>query len=201
LLIKKLRDLVKFLDPEGGRKNVYTDLLDQMGTPTVMTGLIAADPGLKNYRLKVSRFLREHENHITIQRLKMNRPISTADLEALEAILFSAEGPGSREDYTATFGTDQPLGKLVREIVGLDRNAAKEAFTEFLASATLTADQIRFIDQIIDHLTQNGLMEPQALFEPPFTDQSEQGVVGVLPAQAEAIVKVIERINANALVA
>jgi type I restriction enzyme R subunit len=172
------------------------DLTDQMGTPTVMTSLIAADPGLKNYRLKVSRFLREHENHITIQRLKMNRPISSADLEALEAILFSAEGLGSRADFTATFGTDQPLGKLVRQIVGLDRNTAKEAFSEFLASTALTADQIRFID----HLTQNGLMEPKALFEPPFTDQSEQGVVGVLPAQAEAIVKVIE-VNANALVA
>jgi type I restriction enzyme R subunit len=85
--------------------------------------------------------------------------------------------------------------------VGLERNAAKEAFGEFLASTALSADQIRFIDQIIDHLTQNGLMEPKALFEPPFTDLSEQGVVGVLPAQAEKIVQVIQRINANALVA
>ena len=89
----------------------------------------------------------------------------------------------------------------MRQIVGLERNAAKEAFGEFLASATLSADQIRFIDQIIDHLTQNGIMEPAALFEPPFTDQSAQGVVGVLPAQAAQLVQVIERINANALVA
>ncbi len=97
----------------------------------------------------MERFFREHENHVTIQRLKSNRPITAADLDALPAILFSEEGPGSREEFVATFGTDQPLGKLVRQVVGLDRNAAKEAFGEFLASATLTGDQIRFIDQII----------------------------------------------------
>jgi type I restriction enzyme R subunit len=147
------------------------------------------------------RFFREHANHITIQRLKTNRPITAADLEALETILFSDQGPGSREEFAATFGTDQPLGKLVRQVVGLDRNAAKEAFGEFLASATLTADQIQFIDQVIDHLTQNGTMDPHALFEPPFTELSEQGVVGVLPEQAEKLVQVIQQINANALVA
>jgi hypothetical protein len=48
-------------------------------------GLVKADAGLKNYRLKVEHFFREHENHVTIQRLKTNRPITAADLEA-EAI-------------------------------------------------------------------------------------------------------------------
>ncbi len=198
---KRLRGLVKFLDREGGRDKVYTDFEDQLGEAAERPSLVTPDPALKNYRLKVERFFREHENHVTIQRLKSNRPITAADLDALQAILFSEEGPGSREEFVATFGTDQPLGKLVRQVVGLDRNAAKEAFGEFLASATLTGDQIRFIDQIIDHLTQNGMMDPHALFEPPFTDQNEQGVIGVLPEQAAKIVQVIRQINANALVA
>jgi type I restriction enzyme R subunit len=198
---KKIRDLVKFLDPQGGRAAVYTDFADQMGEAVEVPNLVTPDPGLKNYRLKVERFFQEHENHVTIQRLKTNRPISAADLEALEAILFSADGPGSREQFAETFGTDQPLGKLVRQIVGLEPNAAKEAFSEFLASTALSADQIRFIDQIIDHLTRNGLMDPNALFEAPFTDLSQRGVMGVLPAQAEKIVQLIQRINANALVA
>ncbi len=45
------------------------------------------------------------------------------------------------------------------------------------------------------------MMDPHALFEPPFTDQNEQGVIGVLPEQAAKIVQVIRQINANALVA
>jgi hypothetical protein len=44
-------------------------------------------------------------------------------------------------------------------------------------------------------------MDLHALFEPPFTELSEQGVVGVLPEQAEKLVGVIRQINANALVA
>jgi len=100
-----------------------------------------------------------------------------------------------------TYGTDQPPGRLIREITGLDANAAKEAFADFLNLATLSADQITFINQIIDHLVHNGTMEPPDLFQPPFTDRHNQGVLGVLPDHAQLIVQVIRSINKNALVA
>jgi type I restriction enzyme, R subunit len=159
------------------------------------------DVNLKNYGLKVERFIREHETHVTIHKLKCNDPISEADIGALEEILFADDGPGTRDDFVATYGTDQPLGKLVRQIVGLEQNAAKEAFNEFLSSAVYSADQISFINQIVDHLVQNGLMEPQELFEAPFTDMHDQGVVGVLAEAAQEVVDVIERVNRNAEVA
>ena len=79
--------------------------------------------------------------------------------------------------------------------------AGKEAFNEFLSSAVYTADQIVFINQIVEHLVHNGLMEPKALFEPPFTDMHDNGVVGVLPDAAQRVVDLIEKINANADVA
>ncbi len=43
-------------------------------------------------------------------------------------------------------------------------------------------------------------MNPAVLFEPPFTDLHDQGVVGVLAEYAEALVTSIERVNSNALV-
>jgi type I restriction enzyme R subunit len=102
------------------RAAVCTDFIDQMGQPVAMAGLITSDASLKNYRVKVERFFREYANHITIQRLKTNRPVSAADLDALEAILFSGDGPGSREDFAKTFGTDQPAQaeKIVQVIQG-----------------------------------------------------------------------------------
>ena len=156
---------------------------------------------LKNYRLKVEKFIREHETHVTIHKLKQNQPISEPDIAALEEILFSDEGPGTKEDFEATYGTEQPLGKLVRQIVGLDKNAAKEAFNEFLSSAVYSADQIAFINRIVDHLVQNGFMEPEELFDPPFTDMHDQGVIGILPQDARRVVDVIKMIKANADVA
>jgi type I restriction enzyme R subunit len=190
---------VKFLDLTTRNQIIITDLPDTLGTVSEVA-LVPPDY-LRDYRLKAERFVREHQNHVTIQRLKLNQPITASDIQAFEDILFAADGPGSRQDFIVTFGTDQPLGKLVREIVGLDRNAAKEAFADFLSAGNLTADQITFIDQIIDHLAHNGIMDPQRLFDSPFTDRHDQGVQGVLGDRAPVILQVIEKINKNALVA
>lgn len=51
---------------------------------------------------------------------------------------------------------------------------------------------------IVEQLVINGVMETSILFEPPFTEMHDEGVIGVLPEFAEAIVATIEQINANA---
>ena len=195
----RLRGLIQFIDQQGWRSRVYTDLTDEIGDGVEIAGVVRSDPNLENYRRKVERFIREHENHATIHRLKHNLPIFAGDIDSLEAMLFADDGPGTRKQFIAAYGTHQPLGKLVRQIIGLDRGAAKDAFAEFLGRATLTGDQITFINQIIDHVVQNGLMDPAELFGPPFTDLHDQGVVGVFRDEAAAIVGAIERINGNAV--
>ncbi len=196
---RRLRGLIRFTDRDGPREMVYTDFEDEMGEAAEVAGLIRRDANLQNYHLKMERFIRENETHITIARLKNNEPISQADLQALEEILFSDEGPGSREEFESTYGTDRPIGELVRTITGLDRAAAKQAFSGFLEKAPLSGDQIQFINTIIEHLVINGVMEPKALFDPPFTQLHDEGVLGVLPNQAQDIVAVIKQINANAV--
>jgi type I restriction enzyme, R subunit len=64
-------------------------------------------------------------------------------------------------------------------LVGLDREAAKHVFTEFLSGRKLTADQLEFLDLVIDHLTARGVMDPKLLYEAPFTDFDRNGVEGV----------------------
>jgi len=197
---RKLRDLIRFIDRAGGREHVYTNLEDEIGEGVEVPGIVKQDPSLKNYRLKMEKFIREHAEHPTIERIRKNIPICEGDIDSLEAILFSEDGPGTREEFETTYGTDQPLGKLVRRIIGLDRGAAKEAFGSFLSEAPLTGDQITFVSQIIDHLVINGIMDPAALFEPPFNDFHDEGVLGVLPDHADSIVAAIRQVNANATV-
>ena len=67
-----------------------------------------------------------------------------------------------------------------------------------MATGHLCADQIRFIDQIIDHLAQNGVMNLGVLYEPPFTDMHYEGLDGILPKQADTVVSILKQINANA---
>ena len=198
---RRLRSLVQFVDRESGRQKVYTDFEDEIPAITDVPGPGYQINEFPDYRQKVERFVREHQTHATIHRLKHNLPIHAADIAALEAILFSEGGPCSKLQFVATYGTDMPLGKLVREIVGLDRKAVQEAFGEFLTRGNLTADQMTFIGQIIDHLVDRGTIDPNLLIDTPFTDLHHEGIHGVLPHDAQAILRTIETINHNALVA
>lgn len=59
--------------------------------------------------------------------------------------------------------------------MGLERAAFSEAFGEFLVVGTATAAQIELINMIIEHLTDQGVLDPGLLYEPPFTDVAPTG--------------------------
>ena len=94
---------------------------------------------LKNYKAKAEFYVRQHQDHLVIAKLKKNVSLTPLDVQTLEKILWSEVG--TREDYEAEYG-QKPLGEFVREIVGLDMNAAKEAFSEYLNDTSLDANQI-----------------------------------------------------------
>jgi len=146
----------------------------------------------------VQRFLTENKDHLTIRRLRNNEPISRADIVALEEILFSEGGPLTRDEYEEIYG-NRPLGLLVRSTVGLSRRAAKDAFAEFLSKANLLPDQITFLDQIVDYLVKNGTMEPNALFDTPFTHIHDEGLAGVFDERQSAnVVRLVSKVKTNA---
>lgn len=195
----RLRDLVRFIDPEQAKEDVYTNFEDEIHKDTGEYNLVKTDSNLKDYRSRVQRFIREHQDHITIRRLRNNEPVSEKDIEALENILFAEDGPIPREEYTQIFG-EAPLGLLVRSIVGLDRNAAKNAFAEFLAEAPLHPDQITFLDEIVEYLVKNGTMEPKVLFDNPFTNIHDHGVVGVFGEDmSKKVIELVKHVNEAAV--
>ena len=83
--------------------------------------------------------------------------------------------------------------------IGLDRETAALAFSEFTSGTTATASQIEFIDLIVQYLTETGVMEPERLYESPFTDINPQGPEGVFPsAKVDQTVKVLAEIRQRA---
>lgn len=197
----RLRNLTKFIEPKGGREDVFTHFEDLIYGDAVEFELIKPDPRLKDYRGRVRRFIRQNQNHVTIRRLKNNEPINPKDLESLEQILFAEDGPIPQDEFEKIYGPDKPLGVFVRSITGLDQRAAKEAFAEFLQDGQFTSDQMSFVDEIINYVVRNGTIEPQILFETPFVNYNTKGVAGVFPKRAEKIIEIIHSINQNAEVA
>lgn len=154
---------------------------------------------LSNTRKKVAQFIRSNGNHIAIHKLRHNKPLTPTDLSELERFLFESGEVRSREQFETAFGKQENLTVFIRSLVGLDREAAKKAFSKYLDATSFDTNQIRFVEMIIDHLTQKGVMDAGRLYEQPFTGIHYEGLDGVFPdASADEIAGIVEGINLNA---
>ncbi len=198
----RLRGLAKFVDANKQNETIYTNFEDDLiGEDEAEYNIVKPDPGLQDYRVRVEKYIREHEDHITIRRLKNNEPISSVDIAALEDMLFEKDQIIPRHQYEEIYA-GKPLGLLVRSIVGLDRNAAKRVFAEFMARSPLTPEQMSFLNEIIERLVKNGLMNPDELFEPPFTNYHDMGLPGVMGDElAKEVASLVKDVGKRAAVA
>jgi type I restriction enzyme R subunit len=196
---KRLRALIKLIE-KGKRNVVYTDFEDELGEgttidlPEVGTGM-----NFERFREKARQFLKAHENHLTLQRLRHNQPLTPSDLDELERML--VEAGGTKEAINRAKEESNGLGIFIRSLVGLDHETAKQAFSQFISSTSVSANQIEFINLIVDYLTENGVMEPDRLYESPFTDIHSQGPVGVFSVEkADQLQDVLREIRQSAVV-
>lgn len=159
-----LRDLLQYIE-KGRTKIYYTDFDDSIIDVTegqALTG--SAD--FQNYKKKVEFYLKQHMDNIAVYKLRNNKKLTASDIKELESILWKELG--SRDDYIKEYG-DTPIGALVRKIVGVDRAAVNEAFSEFISDQRLNVNQIRFVNLIIDYIVANGNIDDnRVLMEEPF---------------------------------
>ena len=193
---EKLRNLMKYLPHHSIRYD--TNFSDEILSVEWNESELEKDE-LKNYKAKAEYYVRQHQDNYVIAKLKSNKPLTSSDISALEEILWNEVG--TKADYEAEYG-QKPLGEFVREIVGLDMNAAKEAFSEFINSTSLDSRQIYFVNQIVEYIVHNGLLKDMSVLqETPFTDQGSVAEVFTDTAVWMRIRKVIEQVNSNAIVA
>lgn len=193
---RRLRALIKLIEVRR-RAVVYTDFEDAIGDG-VEIEIKGAGPGadMARFKTKARDFLRHHQDHIAVQKLRRNEPMTATDLGELERIFVEA-GVAEAVDL-ARVQADGGLGLFVRSLVGLDREAAKAAFGSFMAGRTLSANQIEFLDMVIDHLTERGQMDPRLLYESPFTDLDPMGVAGVFGDDAGKLVEIVVEVKRRA---
>ena len=190
---EKLRDLMKYVSSE--KVKYTTNFADELLSMEWKESELENDE-LKNYKAKAEHYIRQHQDNPAIAKLKTNQPLTQVDIEALEETLWHEVG--TKQDYEQEFGA-KPLGEFVREIVGLDMNAAKEAFSEYLTGTNLDSRQIYFVNQIVEYIVRNGMMKDfSVLQEPPFTDRGSVVEIFTDMSVWLGIKRVIDTINANA---
>lgn len=190
----ELRELVKYIPPKE-RRFCTTDLEDEIVSAQWRDSELDNDD-LADYKERVNYYIRQHQNEEVIHKLHTNQPLTEQDVERLEELLWSEAG--SREEYVQEY-QNKPLGELVREIIGLDMNAAKEAFGRYLNDVNLDQRQIYFVNQIIGYVVKNGMMKDMSVLQkPPFTDQGTIVEIFADLTLWTGIREVIRSINANA---
>ena len=81
----------------------------------------------------------------------------------------------------------------------MDREAAKQAFGAFLSRKTPSANQIEFVNLIVDHLTEHGVMEAGRLYESPFTDVHPYGPEGLFSSEeVNRLVSLLDEVRERA---
>jgi type I restriction enzyme R subunit len=194
---KRLRLLVKLIE-KSKKKVVYTDFIDELGAETTFDlPEVANGLDMAKFKDKARQFLKAHEGHVALQRLRRGQALTPTDLVELERML--ADAGGTPELIQKAAADKFGLGIFIRSLVGMEREAVAQAFSEVIAGTQATPDQIEFIELIVSELTTNGVMEAGRLYESPFLDISPQGPEGLFSvAKVDRMVQVLDEIRQRA---
>ena len=195
---RRLRGLVKLIEVKK-RAIVITDFIDDIGVGSPISFIPGSQVGtdMERFRAKARQFLNARANHIAIAKVRRNEPLTRSDLAELER-MFHEAGLGQLEEIESA-SADGGLGLFVRSLVGLDREAAKAAFGDFLVGRTSSANQVEFVNMLVEHLTARGMVDPGLLYESPFTDVDPMGVSGVFSdVDTSKIVDILATVRSNA---
>lgn len=190
----ELRDIMKYVN-KAVKMPCNTNFIDEVLNIEINESDLV-DEGLASYREKAEHYVRTHEDEPVIRKLKTNVPLDDSDLAELERILWSEIG--TAEDYHAAF-KNKPLPQFIREITGLDINAAKQAFSKYLDMSTLDDRQIYFVNQIIEYVVRNGVIPDfKVLTEAPFTNLGLVSEVFTDTSVWSHVMSAMKEINSNA---
>ena len=193
---RRLRALVALIE-RGRREPLYTDFTDELGVSAEVDLGPASVNDYVRFRKKALAFMREHEDHLAIQRLRRNQPITDSDVAELERML--SEVGGSAVDMERATIEAGSLGLFVRSLVGMDRAAAKDAFEAFLDEGRYSASQIDYVNLVIEHLAASGTIEPRRFYESPYTDVAPEGPDGLFePVDVDRLIAVVHEIRHRA---
>src|SRR5439155_4449725 len=93
------------------------------------------------------------------------------------------------------------LVAVFRSLVGLDPAAVERAFAGFVHKyPRLSAQQLRFLQLLQNHISRHGGIDIDRLYEPPFTTLHAESVDGLFPdpALAGEVVAILEIFQAPA---
>ncbi len=186
-LRNSVRDLMQFLKGRG-REKFEIDIQDNIDESNVAIPDTIID--IRTYREKVLDYLEEHSDSEVVKKIYNLEPITLADLNELEHVLWHELG--TQQEYEATTDIGN-LAAFIRSLTGLSQEAVNDKFGDYLRGNLFNAQQQEFVLTIINYVRQNGDVEISDLVNSePFNNYDLQEIFGInLPA----IVKIVNYLH------
>jgi type I restriction enzyme R subunit len=162
---KELRNLMCYIDKDvkGKYDTYFTDVI--LSSETYTPEMEATR--FTTYQQRAERYLTENKENGCIQKLYHNEQLNDSDLKELEEIMYGKIG--TKEEFEEAY-PGKSLMQLVREINGLDRTIARQTLWNYVREFNLDDDQTYFLEQIVEHVAQNGYVrDPSIFMNKPFT--------------------------------
>ncbi len=174
-------------DESGIERHRHKVRLDQLG-----------DLDMAAYRNRVNNVLQAIIDHNeTLRRIRLGEPVSPQDLEDLCSLVLTQEPGLDLHDLMEYFQQAESLDQAIREIIGMDADAVRQRFTQFVqAHPNLASHQIKFLDLLQNHIAKYGSLHTDDLYEPPFTTLHSDSLDGLFDQQlADEIFDIIGSFN------
>ncbi len=139
------------------------------------------------------------ETDSVLKKIRAGEPVTEADLAQLSSLVHT-QNPSVDLNTLKEFFPDSTasLDKILRTIVGMDKLAIEQSFTEFVQQTHthMNAKQQRFIGMLKNHLVRYGSINIEQLYDAPFTQVHDMGLDGVFSEQqADVIEQFIAQFN------
>ena len=108
----RLRDLVQHIE-KSRKAIVYSNFADEIGEGVEHELPQIGEADFARFKQKARHFLKAHEDHIVLHKLRQGKPLTPTDLAELEKMLLDA-GVGEAGDIERARETSQGFGRFVR---------------------------------------------------------------------------------------
>ncbi len=137
---------------------------------------------LVEYKRRVESVLREHfAENTTLQRIRAGKSVRDEELEELARLVLEVDDKANVKHLAGHDPeTRRSLLTVFRGLVGLEAAAVEQAFSAFAHKhPNLSSQQLRFLQLLQNHIAQNGGIELERLYEPPFTTLHAESMDGL----------------------
>lgn len=132
------------------------------------------------------------ETDQVLQKIRKGEAVSEDDLAKLNSLVHT-QNPNVDLNTLKEFFPESSatLDKILRTIVGMDKNAIEHSFTEFVQQihTHINAKQQRFIGMLKNYLIRNGSIQIEQLYDAPFTQIHDMGLDGVFSEQQADVIE------------